>query len=90
MKARLAMAVAAMLAATQARAAEIAERVSPSSLPGNYAFVMEVGAVESDQGAGQRSSSLSSEIRPLSQSLQPPTVGPRIIGPPGLSVCHCD
>jgi hypothetical protein len=38
MKAQLAMAVAAMLAASQARAAEITERASPNSVAGDYAF----------------------------------------------------
>jgi hypothetical protein len=38
MKAHLAMAVAAMLAASQARAAEITERASPNSVAGGYAF----------------------------------------------------
>jgi hypothetical protein len=38
MKARLAMVAAAMLAASQARAAEITERASPNSVAGGYAF----------------------------------------------------
>jgi hypothetical protein len=38
MKTRLAMVAAAMLAASQARAAEVTERASPNSVAGGYAF----------------------------------------------------